>query len=80
MVVMDYPDVAERIFEDKRSLEVTFRGRPKCQIEIRSIIKIVEREWFNGIWIDESRKHRPMKYSLSEKGTAKLAKLNPRSY
>lgn len=35
--------LAERIMQDKMSLEVIFRGRPSAQIEMRKVIKIVEK-------------------------------------
>lgn len=41
-----FNDLGERILEDLRSLEVIFRDRPHEQIEMRSIIKLVEKEWF----------------------------------
>lgn len=45
----DFQILAERLLEDKRSLEVIFRGRPTEQIEIRKVIKIVENEWFKKV-------------------------------
>ena len=73
----DFLDLAERIMEDKKSLKVIFQGRPSEQIEMRKIIKIVEKEWFDAVWIDESRKGRLVKYILSTKGSAKLRSLAP---
>lgn len=45
----DFQELAERIMEDKRALDVIFRDRPHAQIEIRGLIKTVEREWFSRI-------------------------------
>ena len=73
----DFFSLAERIIEDKRSLEVIFRQRPYGQIEMRSIIKIVEKEWFSRVWRDESTSCHPVRYLLSEKGTAKLQRMSP---
>ena len=69
--------LAERIIEDKRSLEVIFRQRPHGQLEMRSIIKIVEKERFSRVWRDESTSCRPVRYILSEKGTAMLQRRSP---
>ena len=73
----DFQILAERIMEDKRSLKAIFRGRPSAQIEMRKIIKIVEKEWFDAVYIDESRKERPVKYCLSEKAISKMKSLVP---
>ena len=68
----DFQELAERMMEDKRTLKVIFHGRPSEQIEMRKVIKIVEREWFDSVWIDEAKKERPVKYYPSSKGLAKL--------
>ena len=52
----DFYELGERILEDLRSLDVIFRDRPHEQIEMRSIIKLVEKEWFFQLWVDETRK------------------------
>lgn len=48
----DFQELAERIVEDRRALEVIFRGRPNNQIDMRSVIKEVEREWFTAVVVD----------------------------
>ena len=45
----DFALLTERIIEDKGSLKIIFRERPSEQIEIRKIIKIVERKWYNAV-------------------------------
>ena len=52
----DFQGLAERIVEDLRFSDVTFRERPHEQIEVRSIIKMVEKEWFVRLWLDETGK------------------------
>lgn len=73
----DFEDLAKRIVEDLRSLQLIFQGQPHEQIKMRSLIKIVEREWFYQLWIDETRKERPVKFLLSEKGSQKMMSLAP---
>ncbi|KAL6714798.1 hypothetical protein ACLMJK_007058 [Lecanora helva] len=46
--------LAERILEDLRSLDAIFVGRPKEQIQMRKVIKIVEREWFEKLYYEEN--------------------------
>ena len=71
----DFDHLGTRILEDKRSLEIIFRGQPHEQIKMRNLIKIVEREWFHCLWIDETRKDRPVKFVLAEKGLQKMRSL-----
>ena len=52
----EFAELAERLIEDKRSLGVIFRGQPQAQIEMRGVMKIVEKEWFDTLYIDETRK------------------------
>lgn len=73
----DFQDLAERLMQDKRSLEIIFRGKPHAQIDMRRIIKIVEKEWFDNIWIEETRKGRPIKFVLTDKANEKMRKLAP---
>ena len=73
----DFQILAERLMEDKRSLRVIFRGRHSDQIEMRKVIKIVEKEWFDSVWIDEARKERPVKFYPSHKGLAKMKSMVP---
>ena len=73
----DSQELAERIMEDKRALDVIFRDRPHTQIEMRGLIKTVEREWFSHIWMDETWKQRRVKYVLSVKATQKMRSIVP---
>ena len=73
----DFQQLAERIVEDKRSLDVIFRGRPHDQIEMRRLIKVVEKEWFYRVYIDETRKERPVKFMPSEKALQRMRTLLP---
>lgn len=41
-----FHDLGERILEDLRSLNVIFRERPHDQVLMRSVIKVLEKEWF----------------------------------
>ena len=68
-----YFDVlGEKILEDLRSLEVIFRERPHEQIEMRSVIKMVEKEWFCGLWMERTGKERRVRYALTDKGHRKM--------
>lgn len=73
----DFQELAERIMEDKRALDVIFRDRPHAQIEMRGLIKTAEREWFSRIWMDETRKQRRMKYILSDRANQKMQSIAP---
>ena len=73
----DFQILAERIMEDKMSLKIIFRARPSEQIEMRNIIKIVEKEWFDAVWIDETRRERPVKFRLTAKAIAKMSSMGP---
>ena len=73
----DFQTLAERMMEDKRCLEVIFRGRPSAQIEMRKIIQIVENEWFVRVYIDEAWKERPVKFYPSDKALSKMKSTLP---
>ena len=68
----DFQALAEKILEDKKALDVIFQGRPHEQIQMRSIIKIVEREWFYRIWDDGTGRQREVRFNLTEKAEKKL--------
>ncbi|KAM0797519.1 hypothetical protein BDR22DRAFT_862587 [Usnea florida] len=70
-----FNDLGERILEDLRSLEVIFRDRPHEQIQMRSIIRLVEKEWFLRLWFDETGKQRRVMSAMTEKGSSKDANL-----
>ena len=72
-----FNDLGERILEDLRSLEVIFRDRSHEQIEMRSIIKLVEKEWFFRLWFDGTGKRRRVMSVLTEKATRKMQSLAP---
>ena len=70
----EFQELAERIVVDKRALEIIYRGRPHDQIEMRGIIKIVEKEWFETMFVDE-RKGRVVRFVLSNKAVEKTRKM-----
>lgn len=73
----DFQILAERFMGDKRSPKVIFRGRPPDQIEMRKLIKIVEKECFDSVWIDEVRRQRAVKFYLSDKALSKMRSMVP---
>ena len=72
-----FNDLGERILEDLRSLEVIFRDRPHEQIEMRSIIELVEKEWFFRLWFDGKGQQRRVMSVMTEKANQKLLSLAP---
>ena len=70
----EFQELAERIVEDKRALEIIYRGRPHDQIEMRGVIKIVEKEWFETVFVDE-RKGRVVRFIPSNKAVEKMHKM-----
>ena len=73
MIAQGYlQDLAERIIEDLRSLDTIFRDRPHEQIEMRRLVKVVEKEWFVRVWAEETGRGRHVLYALTEKGTQKM--------
>ena len=74
----DFQQLAERIMEDLRSLDVIFRDRPYEQIEMRNLIKRVEREWFSRLWHDETGRRRGVRFNLTEKAIKKMQIRKPR--
>ena len=73
----DFQALAERIMEDKRSLEVIFRYRPHEQMEMRALIKIVEREWFSRLWKDGVEQWGTVRFNLTEKSLKKHQDRSP---
>ena len=69
--------LGERILEDLRSLEIVFRDRPHEQIEMRRIIKIVEKEWFLRLWFDGTGRQREVMSVLTDKATQRILTLAP---
>lgn len=74
---IDFRELAERIMEDKRALDVIFRNRPHAPKEMRGLIKMVEREWFSRIWVDDTWKQRQVNYFPTEKALQKLRNIAP---
>ena len=70
----EFPELAERLIEDQRSLGVIFRGNPQAQMEMRAVMKIVEKEWFDALYIDETRKAR-VKFTLTDKAIERMKKV-----
>ena len=68
----DFNELGEKILEDLRSLDFIFRDRPHEQMEMRSVIKMVEKEWFFRLWLDGTRGQRRVKFVLTDKGTQKM--------
>ena len=75
--MIDHAEVqklAERIVEDERSLGVIFHGRPQAQIEMRGASKIVEKEWFEKLYMDETRNSR-VRFVPTGKATEKMRRV-----
>ena len=79
-----FQELAKRLVEDKKALEVIFQGKSHDQIQMRAVIKTVEKEWFEKIYMDEASKKREYRYqdlkarvrfSLTDKGVEKMRKL-----
>ena len=70
----EFQELAERIVEDKRALEIVYRGRPHDQIEMRGVIKIVEKEWFETLFVDE-RKGRVVRFILTARAVEKTRRV-----
>ena len=70
----DLQELAERIVEDERALEIIYRGRPHDQIEMKGVVKIVEKEWFETVFVDE-RKGRVVRFIPSGRAVEKMRKI-----
>ena len=57
-----FQELAERLVEDKKALGVIFQGKPQDQIQMRAVIKTIEKEWFEKIYMDEATKKRQYRY------------------
>lgn len=68
----DFQDLAEMLMQDKRSLGMIFRGKPHAQIEMRRVIQIVEKEWFDKIYIQETSTGRRVKWVPTEKAFKRM--------
>ena len=72
-----FQQLAERIMEDKRALVYIYRGRPSDQIEIRKMIKFVEKEWFVKLFVHETRQGRGILFVPSEKALKRINSMAP---
>ena len=72
-----FQQLAERIMEDKRALVYIYRGRPSDQIEIRKMIKLVEKEWFVKLFVHETSKGQEILFVPSEKAMKKINDIAP---
>ena len=72
-----FQQLAERIMEDKRALVNIYRGEPSAQIEIRKMIKFVEKEWFVKLFVHETRKGREILFVPSEKASKRINSIAP---
>ena len=50
------------------------KGRPQAQIEMRCVLKIVEKEWFEKLYMDETRNSR-VRFVLTDKASEKTKKV-----
>ena len=39
---------------------------------MQRLVKVVEKEWFVRVWVEETRRGRDVLYALTEKGTRKM--------
>ena len=69
----NFQELAERIMEDKRALVNIYRGRPSDQIELRKMIRFVEKEWFVNLGVHETSRGREILFLPTEKA-AKIIK------
>ena len=73
----DLQELAERIVKDKRSLEIIFRNRAHDQIEMLAMIKMVEKEWFLRLWVDETGSRLGVRFNPTEKAVEKIRSRKP---
>lgn len=70
----EFQELAERIVEDERSLGVIFHGRPQAQIPMRCVLNTVEKEWFEKLYMDETRNSR-VRFIPTDKASQKTKKV-----
>ena len=79
-----FQELAERLVEDKKALGVIFQGKPQDQIQMRAVIKTIEKEWFEKVYLEEATKKRQYNYqdlkprvrfSLTDKAVEKMRKM-----
>ena len=71
-----FSGLAKRILEDKRALAVVFREKPDAQKEMGELIEMVQKEWFDILWMDQ-RQH--VVFLPSVKGREKWLSMAPPS-
>ena len=57
-----FQELAERLVEDKKALGIIFQGKPHDQIQMRTVIKTIEKEWFEKVYVEEAAKKRQYRY------------------
>ncbi len=67
-----FRDLAETILEDKRAVNIIFRGRPGEKIEMMNTIVMIEKEWFIKLWVDETSRGKLNQYFPTAKHMEKL--------
>ena len=67
----EFQKLAASLVHDKKALGIIFQGRPQEQVEMRHIIKIVEKEWFEGIWADGKERTR---FAPTDKAVERMRK------
>ena len=72
-----FNQLGERILEDLRSLDIIFQDRPHEQIDMRRIIKLVEKEWFLRLWFDGTGRQRHIMFVSTDKAKQKLLSVAP---
>ena len=69
--------LAERIMQDKRALLYIYRGRTSAHLEMRKMIRFVEKEWFERVFVKETRRGREVMFLPSERTIQKIKSLAP---
>ena len=72
-----FNQLGERILEDLRSLDLIFQDRPHEQIDMRRVIKLVEKEWFLRLWFEGAGRQRHVMFALTDKATQKVLSVAP---
>ena len=72
-----FQELAERIMQDKRALFYIYRGRPSAQLEMRKMIRFVEKEWFVRLFVHETGRRQNILFVPSEKALKKINSIAP---
>ena len=79
-----FQELAERLFEDKKAPGVIFQSKSQDQVQMRAVMKTIEKEWFEKTYWDEATKVRHYRYqdmkarvrfSLTYKEVEKMRKI-----